>query len=95
MNSILYIIVIIALFLNMFYPKYILKLKPLFTSQIINTIIFFLISYHSNSDVPLSILMAVLFISTINIINEGEFKETFQQTKQIKEIEHFTSQVSN
>ena len=69
------------------------KLKPFLDNQIIKTIILFLIAFYASHNVQLAIILAVSFITLINILNENEIEETFQQTKQIKDIEHFTNTI--
>ena len=85
----------IAVFSNTIAKNYTSKLKPLFDNQIIKTIILFFIAYYASKNVYMSVILAISFISLINILNESEIEEAFQQTKQMKDIEHFTNTIQN
>jgi len=90
-----FVVMGIAIFSNTIAKNYASKLKPFFDNQIIKTVILFLIAYNASKNIYMSIILAISFITFINILNESEVEEAFQQTKQIKDIEHFTNTIQN
>jgi len=88
-----FIVIGIAVFSNTIAKNYVSKLKPFFDNQIIKTFVLFLIAYTASKNLYMSIILALSFITVLNILTESEVAESFQQTRQIKEIEHFTNTI--
>ena len=88
-----FVVLGIAVFSNTIAKNYTSKLKPIFDNQIIKTIILFFIAYYASKNIFMSIILALSFVTFINVLTETEVSEAFQQTKQIKDIEHFTNTI--
>ena len=66
-------------------PKFI---KNLFNNYLFRLMILSFIAYRSNEDPSLSIIIAIAFINTMNMLLQAEMKESFLQLEHFEEIEH-------
>lgn len=63
--------------------------KVLFNNYLFRLIILSFIAYKANRDPTLSIVIAIAFMNTLNMILQAEMKESFLQLEHFREIEHF------
>ena len=62
-------------------PKLPTFIRKLFNNDIFRVVILTLIAYKSNNNTMTSIVIALFYIITLNLITDEEIKEHFEQTK--------------
>ena len=90
-----FVLLIIILFSGVFGRKNASLFKPYFDNLIFKTVFIFIIGYSAMYNIQLSFVLAIAFIKIIHLLNNLEIDEAFQQTEQIKSIEHFTNTIEN
>lgn len=79
----------IALYGSLVRPELPPFVKVLFNHYLFRLVILSFIAYRANHDPTLSIVIAIAFMSTLNMLVQGEMKESFLQLEHFREIEHF------
>lgn len=80
---------LIALYSSFIRPDLSPFIKNLFNNNLFRIIILLFIAYKANTEPRLAIVIAIAFMSTINMLVQEEMKESFLQLEHFHEIEHF------
>jgi len=87
---------IITLFLTLYIglakPALPITVKNLFKNSFFKLAILSLIAYNNNNDLQLSVLIALAFTLTMNLLIENEMNESFTHLEHFRNIENFINE---
>ena len=81
----------LALYAGFARPTLSKNVLKIFDNQLFRLAVLFLIAYKANRDPQLSIMIAVAFMVSLNVLAEKEMKESFQQIENFKQAEHYNN----
>jgi uncharacterized membrane protein YdjX (TVP38/TMEM64 family) len=87
------ITIILAVYAALASPRLPNFIKTLFDNSIFKIIIITFIGYRANKNPQLSLMVAIAFVVTLNVISEKDTKEAFQQIETFQQLEHFNNQL--
>ena len=74
-------------------PKLPSFVKELFNNSIIKIIMITFIGYRANKDPQTSLLIAICFVITLNLLNENETNEAFEQIETFNQLDNFNNKL--
>lgn len=74
-------------------PKLPSFMKKLFNNSIVKIIIMTFIGYRANKDPQTSLLIAICFVVSLNLLADSEVKEAFEQIETFNELDRYNNRL--